>query len=100
MKTLAPLVERVADRRQRRANARIAGHHAVLDRDIEILADQDPLAAQVHVRHAQDLHDALAQARVVSIMRLEKPHSLSYQAQAFTSVPPMTLVRVASNIEE
>ena len=36
------------------------------------------------------------QASVVSSMRLEKPHSLSYQAHTLTSVPPMTLVMVAS----
>src|SRR5690606_13956986 len=35
-------------------------------------------------------------AMVVSSMRLEKPHSLSYQEQTFTRVPPMTWVRVAS----
>ena len=39
---------------------------------------------------------AFAQASVVSSMRLEKPHSLSYQEQTFTSVPSMTLVSVAS----
>ena len=43
---------------------------------------------------------AFDQASVVSSMRLEKPHSLSYQAQTFTSVPSMTLVSVASKIEE
>ena len=35
-------------------------------------------------------------ATVMSSMRLEKPHSLSYQAQTFTSVPPITLVSVLS----
>ena len=73
---------------------------AVLNRDVEIFADQDPLAAQVQVRHAQYFHAALAQASVVSIMRLEKPHSLSYQANTFTSVPSMTFVSVASKIDE
>src|SRR6185437_4204106 len=97
---LGALLERVADRRQRRADPRIAGDDAILDRDVEILADQDPLAAQVHVRHAQDLHDALAHASVVSIMRLEKPHSLSYQANTLTRVPSMIFVSVASKIDE
>ncbi len=40
------------------------------------------------------------QASVVSSMRLEKPHSLSYQAHTLTSVPSMTLVSVASKIDE
>ena len=34
-----------------------------------------------------------------SIMRLEKPHSLSYQAKTFTMLPPMTVVRVPSTVE-
>ena len=42
------------------------------------------------------IHTTFDQATVVSSIRLENPHSLSYQAQAFTSVPWMTLVRVAS----
>ena len=41
-------------------------------------------------------HLTLDQAVTVSSMRLEKPHSLSYQEQTFTSVPSITLVRVAS----
>ena len=39
---------------------------------------------------------AAISASVVSSMRLLKPHSLSYQAQTLTSVPPMTCVSVAS----
>ncbi len=39
---------------------------------------------------------AFDQASVVSSMRLENPHSLSYHEQTFTSVPSMTLVSVAS----
>ncbi len=46
------------------------------------------------------IEPAFDQASVVSSMRLEKPHSLSYQAHTFTSVPPMTLVSVASKVEE
>jgi hypothetical protein len=43
---------------------------------------------------------ALTIASVVSSMRLEKPHSLSYQDSTFTSVPPMTLVSVASKVDD
>ena len=39
---------------------------------------------------------AAINALVISNMRLEKPHSLSYQLSTFTSVPPMTRVCVAS----
>ena len=91
---LRVLVERVADRRQSRANPRIAGDHPTLHRNVEILPDQDPLVAQVRVRQPQDLHDTFDQATVVSIMRFEKPHSLSYQAQTFTRLPSTTLVSV------
>src|SRR4029077_10461721 len=97
---LGVLVERIADGRQRRADARIAGDDAVLHRYVQIFPDQDPLVAQVRVRHAQYLHVARDHASVVSSMRLEKPHSLSYQAHTLTSVPSMTLVSVASKIDE
>ena len=40
------------------------------------------------------------QARVVSSMRFENPHSLSYQAQTFTSVPPSTFVSCASTVPD
>jgi hypothetical protein len=39
---------------------------------------------------------AFIRARVMSSMRLEKPHSLSYQLSTLTRVPPMTRVWVAS----
>ena len=103
--------ERLLDRRQRGADARVAGDDAVLDRHVEVLADQHALAGERHVLHAHDPrrdagrraagrgrgdHGARLQARVVSSMRFEKPHSLSYQAQTLTSVPSMTLVSVES----
>ena len=43
---------------------------------------------------------AFMNATAVSSMRLLKPHSLSYQEDAFTSVPPDTLVSVESNMLE
>ena len=39
---------------------------------------------------------AAISARVMSSMRLEKPHSLSYQDSTLTRVPPMTRVWVLS----
>jgi hypothetical protein len=39
---------------------------------------------------------AAISAVVMSSMRLEKPHSLSYHERTFTRVPPMTRVWVAS----
>ena len=45
---------------------------------------------------------ASAIARAVSIIRQEKPHSLSYQEPTFTKfdLPSITLVNVASNVED
>src|SRR5678816_1701279 len=95
---------RMLNRRQRRAYSRVARHDAVLHRHVQILADQHALAAQVEVGHSQNRHRQLRaqtfdHASVVSSMRLEKPHSLSYHAQTLTVVS-MTLVMVASYTEE
>lgn len=45
---------------------------------------------------AESADQAAIMASAVSSMRFEKPHSLSYQAQTLTKVPPVTLVSVAS----
>src|SRR5678816_1863704 len=92
---------RMLNRRQRRANTRVARHDAVLHRHVQILADQHALAAQVEVGHPQNGHFAQTfdHASVVSSMRFEKPHSLSYHEQTLTVVS-MTLVMVASYTEE
>src|SRR4029453_522988 len=59
------------------------------------------LAAQVEVGHPQNGHFAQTfdHASVVSSMRFEKPHSLSYHEHTLTVVS-MTLVMVASYPEE
>ena len=46
------------------------------------------------------IYFALMNATAVSSMRLLNPHSLSYQADTFTSVPFDTLVSVESNMLE
>ncbi len=46
--------------------------------------------------HDDEAYFAAISAMVMSSMRLEKPHSLSYHDSTFTSVPPMTRVWVAS----
>src|SRR4029078_10700858 len=93
------LIQRITNGGKRRADARVARHHPILDGDIQVFTDQDALAAQVRIRHSKYFHYdpyAFDQATVVSSMRFEKPHSLSYQAQTFTRVPSITLVSVAS----
>ncbi len=45
-------------------------------------------------------YSSLPIATAVSAMRLEKPHSLSYQAMMRTSVSPITFVSFSAKIEE
>ncbi len=97
---LRVLVQGIPDGRQRRADAGIARNGPTGHGNVQVLTDQDPLVAQVRIRHAQDFHDAFDHASVESIIRLEKPHSLSYHEHTLTSVPSMTLVVVASNTDE
>src|SRR5437763_11850930 len=98
------LLERLLNRRDGGADARVVGDPPDLDRYVEIGADEYPLAAQVHVGHALELHGhyfasatpTSAKATATSSMRLEKPHSLSYQEDTFTRVPSETRVRLES----
>ena len=46
----------VLDRRQRRANARVVGDPAVLQRDVEVHAHEDPLARGVEVTDGELVH--------------------------------------------
>ena len=48
--TVAPLSSSVPDRRQRRPDARVVADHAVLDRHVEVDADEHPLALRVEIR--------------------------------------------------
>src|SRR5690606_31874482 len=107
-----------ADRRQGRRDARVVGHLALLvHRDVEVDPDEDPLVlepaalvegaelellegvdvAETH-RRLFGVQEPTSAAR--SIMRFEKPHSLSYQAKTFTIVSPRTWVRVPSTVLE
>src|SRR5690606_37851073 len=106
-------LEREADRRQRRVDARRARDAPVLDGHVQILADQHAPAGELEIGHLADCQghalsfSALvatkpsrdrspANTTVVSSMRFEKPHSLSYHAQILTSLPSLTFVSVAS----
>src|SRR6185437_7135756 len=96
------LLEGQAIGRKGRPDARVVGDRAaVAERHVEVGADEDAAPAERHVRHAKEVHPYFAaiQAITTSSMRLEKPHSLSYQLDTFTSRPE-TLVSVASKIDE
>ena len=97
--------ERILDGRHRRTDARVVGDvPGVVLRYIEVGADEHPLAADIDLGEALELHRharyfAAISATVVSSIRLEKPHSLSYQLDTFTR-RPATLVSVASNVDD
>src|SRR6185312_4905444 len=47
-----------------------------------------------------EIQSVLPSATAVSAMRLEKPHSLSYQLRTETKLPSMTLVWSSATVEE
>ena len=89
-----------ADRGQGCAQARVVGDCAILERHVEVLAQEHALPGQLEVVHAEHRarRQAFTIATVVSSMRLENPHSLSYQDNTLTRLPSMTLVCEASKI--
>ena len=98
---LAAFIGELGDRRGRALDARCIRHHSVLDRHVQVDAKQNPFAFHIdaversksgHRPPRSDRQSNLPIATAVSAMRLEKPHSLSYQAITRTSVPLMTLV--------
>src|SRR5262245_37571368 len=58
------------------------------------------LCRRRHAVTASLRHSSLPMATAVSAMRLEKPHSLSYQDITRTKVPSMTLVWSIWNVDE
>jgi hypothetical protein len=100
-----------------RSNARVVRDLAVFERDVEIHADEDALVLD---RQLADRENAFEVVRAgaghdgcgseaqsfeetsceSSIIRFEKPHSLSYQEKTLANLSPMTWVIVASKIDE
>ena len=108
---LAALGGDLGDRRRHALDARGVGDHAVVDRHVEVDAHQHAFAFDVDVVErvesahepapgALERYSSLPIATAVSDMRLEKPHSLSYQDITRTSVPSITLVWSMWKIEE
>src|SRR5690606_26544536 len=105
-----PTLKRQANGRHRGTDARVLGDVAALVlRNVEIGTNEDALALQgaLFCQRCESMYRhlccsaylALTKATVVSSMRLEKPHSLSYQLETFTRLPD-TLVSVASYVLE
>src|SRR5690606_7415789 len=101
------------DGRQGGEDARIALHHAVLHRHVEVFADQHALTGEVEIGHLQNGHGQsftgagylgeLATASkccATSSIRLAKPHSLSNQASRLTRRGPETRVWLPSTMAE
>src|SRR5262249_20945138 len=98
---LAALVGDFLDGRRDPLNPSRVCDFAVVHRHVEVDAQQHAFALNVslierkksgHVRSGESDQISLPIATAVSAMRLEKPHSLSYQDITRTSVPSMTLV--------
>ena len=110
---LGAAVHELLDGRQHARDARRVGHFAVLHRHVEIDADEHALAPDVepidgadtgkvrfapavhiggagNIRGSDVVHINLLITTAVSLMRLEKPHSLSYQATTRQNVPSTT----------
>ena len=94
-------VDRVAERREGGPDALVGRDPPALERHVQVLADEQPLPGERLLgQKAHGSQPAAIAASVVSSMRLEKPHSLSYQEQALTRVPPMTRVMPASKFDD
>ena len=95
-------IERVSNRRQRRRDPRVVGDPAVLQRNVEVDANEDALALEVEVldRELRHYSPFLTSIRRRSTHRLEYPHSLSYHERTFTKSPSITFVYGASTIDE
>ena len=69
----------IANRRDRRANPRVVGDASVVERYVEVGADEDPLAVHVDVRKPQEIHR--------SSMRNQQRHRDARHAVAVTWRP-------------
>ncbi len=81
---------------------RQVGNFAVAHRHIQISAQQHPFAGDLQAIERAEPHDTyrLPNNAAVSAIRLEKPHSLSYQPITRTSSPSTTAVCVASKLHD
>src|SRR5689334_18499002 len=98
-----PLFDQVAQRRERRHDARIVSHLPFsVERHVHVHAHEDPPSLDGNLAQPPEAGSAhaLPRRRSASTMRFEKPHSLSYQEKTFTTRSPETMVSGASKIEE
>ena len=98
---MCAFVREFPDRRAEPFDPGEVGDFAVPHRDVEVGAQQHALAGDIHPIQCAERHDQrLPNSAAVSDIRLEKPHSLSYQLITRASCPSTTAVCVASKVEE
>src|SRR4051812_31234033 len=106
------LLDRVANRGERLLNARVVFNASfaglgirVSERNVEIEPHENSFARDLEIPDGTDVGDHWTQAplramwSVRSIIRAEKPDSLSYQERTFTKFPSSTLVIERSIVE-
>ena len=100
MTTRAPPLGQLADRWRQPLDPGQVGDAAVMDRDVQVGAQQHAAPPYGDAVERADWHYRLPNRAAVSTMRLLKPHSLSYQPITRASWPSTTAVCVASKEQE
>ena len=96
-----PLVRQLADGGRQAFDPGEISDPPVPDGHIEVGAHENAFAGNVEPVEGTDGHDQrLPSSAAVSDIRLEKPHSLSYQLITRTRPPSTTAVWVASKVDE
>src|ERR1019366_8578130 len=105
-------LERVLDRRQRFADARVVGDLAAFEGHVEVDAQKDPLVLDGEIANRADPEERTghrsgafaqsfdARSGAGSTIRFENAHSLSSQEKTLPNVSPITWVMVASKFDE
>ncbi len=99
---LGAVLDEPPERGHRGAHPQVVGDVAVVVQgDVEVVADQDPPAADVGPVDGAELHyESLPPtSRARSTSRLEYPHSLSYQPRTFTRLPLAIVDRLSKMVE-
>ena len=94
---LGARIHQLVDGRHQALEPGCVGDGAVMHRHVQVGAQQHALPLQIDPIERPNRHYRLPNSAAVSIMRFEKPHSLSYHPITRASWPSTTAVCVASN---
>ena len=96
-------VEQLVQRGRRRRDPEIVGDAPLLQRDVQVAANQDPLSGDVtevlERPQTPGAHSLEAMRSTSSTRRFEYPHSLSYHPTTLTRLP-MAIVKSESNVHD